>query len=336
MDTRLLDWTDGALIGLYFAVRDGKGYEDAAVWVLGAWELNQEVVHKDEVIPPGDPGTSKEDRERYDRWLPPRFTRARWPHWPAAIYPGHIMPRIGAQRSCFAIHGRDPRGLDAIARELNVRISKILIPSWCVQSIRRSLETCGIDEATVFPDLEGLGKQVNRWLGTTDKKKPHNGVYTRLRPSNIDRGGVGVFAIRKIMKGKPIFPGDPGEMTWIEQGELPLRPNALRDLYDDFAVKKTDEEESKTRYGCPVNFDRLTPSWYLNHSPEPNVRSDEHYNFYALMDIKEGDELTYDYSSFYSERRALCGLRLRRVAFSDPHKRGKMNQRAATSPPSSL
>jgi len=32
--TRLLDWTDGALIALYFAVRHNTGDRDAAVWAL--------------------------------------------------------------------------------------------------------------------------------------------------------------------------------------------------------------------------------------------------------------------------------------------------------------
>ena len=70
--------------------------------------------------------------------------------------------------------------------------------------------------------------------------------------------------------------------------------SALRDLYDDFAIIKND------KYGSPRNFDLLTTSWYLNHSDNPNVAADKHYRFYALRDIKEGEELTVNYRT-YSE-----------------------------------
>ncbi len=53
-------------------------------------------------------------------------------------------------------------------------------------------------------------------------------------------------------------------------------------------------------YGCPKNFNQLTPSWYLNHSDHPNVAFDSNDEFFALRDIRANEELTVDYST-YSE-----------------------------------
>jgi hypothetical protein len=306
--TRLLDWTEGALIALYFAVREKPGYHHAAVWVLNPWKLNQKVVRKFEVVPPGDPGTTDEDRARYNRWLPERFSpRKKWPRWPVAVYPSHITRRIGAQRSSFTIHGADQAGLDAMAELIQCPLMKITIPAWEAKAIRRSLDTCGVDETTVFPDLEGLGRAlVSSWV-TLDERLPHLGVYTRLCPSRVHKGGVGVFAIRKIKKDAPLFIGDNDEMVWVERDELPGARTPVRKLYDDFAVIKTDEQgkkDRKTRYGCPVSFNQLTMSWYLNEPPKsvrPNVRCDpSSYEFFALRDIEPGEELTVAYST-YSE-----------------------------------
>jgi hypothetical protein len=300
-DTRLLDWTDSALIGLYFAVRQNRGYYDAAVWTIDPWKLNRMVVKVEEVVPPGDPGISKEDKTRYEKWLWDRFEkRKRWPTRPAAVYPGHIMRRIGAQKSCFTIHGSDRRGLDRIAGQLKINLTKIVIPSWCVGSIKESLAISGIDETTVFPDLEGLSRRLNE-ENANEEGKPHEKVYARLRPSKLVKGEIGVFAIRKIRKGTPIFRGDLDEMVWLEEGNLPKGPQQVRRLYDDFAVIRPDRRhKKKKRYGCPLNFNRLTISWYLNNSQNPNVRCDKHYNFFAKKDIDVGDELTVDYST-YSE-----------------------------------
>jgi hypothetical protein len=308
--TRLLDWSEGALIGLYFAVRENPGHHHAAVWVLNPWKLNQQVVRKFEVVPPGDPGTTDEDKARYDPWLLERFARRRkWPRWSVAVYPSHITRRIGAQRASFTIHGADQRGLEATAERIQCPLKKITIPSWEAKVIRRSLETCGLDETTVFPDLEGLSRAVVYSWATPDEGLPHRGVYTRLAPSHVDRGGVGVFAIRKIRRGTPLFVGDNDEMVWVENEELPQAPRSVRKLYDDFAVIKTVEKGKKREksryYGCPLSFNRLTVSWYLNEplkSVEPNVRCDpSSYEFFASRDIEPGEELTVDYST-YSEQ----------------------------------
>jgi SET domain-containing protein len=122
--------------------------------------------------------------------------------------------------------------------------------------------------------------------------KPHQGVYTRLQPSEIH--GVGVFAIADIPKGQYIFEPDDSETVFVPSGDTEALPEKLRLLYEDFCVLKDGV------YECPASFNSLTPSWYLNSSSEPNVAVDSALKFYALRDIQEGEELTADYST-YSE-----------------------------------
>jgi SET domain-containing protein len=50
-----------------------------------------------------------------------------------------------------------------------------------------------------------------------------------------------------------------------------------------------------------VNFNYLTPSWYLNEPPTgstASVAADADLNFFACRDIEEGEELTIVYSTF--------------------------------------
>jgi hypothetical protein len=293
--TRLLDWSEGALIGLYFAVRQSRGCKDAAVWVLDPWWLNEGSTGFDEVVLPGDPDILLRDKRLVDRWLPRRFERKkglRMPRRPAAVYPGHIIRRMGAQRSCFTIHGSAPTGLDRLAVSPRSHLVKIVTPSFNVEAIRTALETCGIDDITIFPDLEGLSRTVDKKWKEEKRVLPHEGVVTRLGRSRIH--GIGVFAIRQIQKGAKVFPGDLDEMSWIKEDELGATTKRIQQLYKDFAVLKDG------RYGCPLSFNRLTPSWYLNRSKTPNVRCDENYDFFALRTIRPGEELTADYST-YSE-----------------------------------
>ena len=295
--TRLLDWTDGALIGLYFAVKDNPGFYNAAVWVLDPYKLNELVLDEDAVYAPG--AGSARDRQRVDLWLPEHFDkRSRLPKSPIPVIPTHVARRISSQRSCFTMHGADERGLEMFPTIGRRCLVKILIPSTSVQKIRMELEACGIDEATIFPDLDGLSRCVSARWKPSGQGPPHAGVYTRLRPSGVARGGVGVFAIRRIRRGEHIFPGDNEEVRWVDKAAFKGAPKAVRHLYRDFPVVKGSQ------YGCPLNFNRLTPSWYINEPPEgerPNVRCEAaqgEYDFYALRDIRAGEELTvvYDYS----------------------------------------
>jgi hypothetical protein len=178
MATRLLDWTEGALIALYFAVRHNAGDEDAAVWMLNPYKLNRPLIGKDWVLPPSATGVAKDVYlKKVQKWLPIRFTGMRGlPLKPTAVWPTHVVRRISSQHSCFTLHGRDEAGLDKLQDEKTPCLVKIVIRGSKVNDIKRDLRVCGINESTIFPDLDGLGRSINaRWdigdWGYADKEK---------------------------------------------------------------------------------------------------------------------------------------------------------------------
>jgi hypothetical protein len=295
--TRLLDWTEGALIALYFAVKDNAGHYDAAVWALDPYELNKRVIGKHYVVPPSATGLMPKERIAVSKWLPRRFTCMKGlPKNAIAVYPTHTARRISTQRSCFTIHGTAEDALDRLHANGDGCLVKLTIFARHVQSIRRELERAGVDEATIFPDLTGLSRAISARWQSDAPEQPHAGVLTRLRPSGIHKGGIGVFAIRNIKKGTPLFENDNQEMVWVKESGVPKNPKGIRGLYDDFAVIKDGY------YGCPRSFNRLTIAWYLNEPKKgdrANVRCDPlTYDFFAAQDIQQDEELTVEYSTY--------------------------------------
>lgn len=166
--TRLLDWTESALIALYFAVK-GKvdaSASDAVVWILEPWKLNELAVGLEEVIAPGavESGMVAKDADEYKPWLPDRYSEPRdlTKQFPVAVYPAHFSRRISSQHSCFTVHGSDKNGFEHLPDGVLQYLRKVVIPGANAHEIETSLSVAGIDEVTIYPDLDGLG----RWLAS--------------------------------------------------------------------------------------------------------------------------------------------------------------------------
>src|SRR5258708_823315 len=99
-------------------------------------------------------------------------------------------------------------------------------------------------------------------------------------------------SIRPIPKGTYIFEPDDENLKLIRKEKIANLDPALRELYEDFCVLKGD------KYYCPSSFNKLTPSWYLNTSQDPNVAADLYLKFRTIRNIKTGEELTADYSAY--------------------------------------
>jgi hypothetical protein len=183
--TRLLDWSDSALMALHFAVKsDQQDRNDGYVYVVDrfqlasniselpekqktkvAWEeYRQQCKNRDEPWPhdwdevylPGNHMNSPPDEDEGP--LP----KPELPLAPLVVEFKQFTRRVAAQRSRFTVHGREKNWLTNWASEKQSHIWRISIPSPQLKAIRIQLRDAGVTESVIFPDLDGLGRELNQ------------------------------------------------------------------------------------------------------------------------------------------------------------------------------
>ncbi len=155
MPTRLLDWTTNALAALFFAVRDkDKLDRDGAVFFMDAYQLA--VTQKTK--PEGISTTHKwfnDSVRRISEWRDDlQFPKAIMP-----VRPTHADQRIGLQRSCFTFHVPDHPNLTSGE---NDSLLAFRIPSVAKTNILNDLVLLGLDEFSIFGDLDHLALRLRR------------------------------------------------------------------------------------------------------------------------------------------------------------------------------
>lgn len=171
--TRLLDWTENPLIALHFALMSGphrmtkRGTAsfsaNAAVWVLDPVAWNQHALRHQSF----DGGTLTPGDEPLKSYKPPaEFDNMN--SSAVALYGAHNSARIVAQQGVFVIFGKTIVPMEKLFRSDTfpaTALVKIVIERQYIASIRSTLLKHGITEAVVFPDLEGLAREIKRLFG---------------------------------------------------------------------------------------------------------------------------------------------------------------------------
>ena len=160
--TRLLDWTEGSLIALYFAVRNSENSYNPSVYFMNPFWFDELVYNKDEgegmIYNTDDSAISEEHCSRLLSYIgegeePPKY--------PLCIEPPLINSRMQAQKSVFTIHGRLINPFKILARDNDkVQIVKIRFTTKKAKYIKQQLYGMGITEGALFPDIEGLARDI--------------------------------------------------------------------------------------------------------------------------------------------------------------------------------
>ena len=67
---------------------------------------------------------------------------------------------MSAQRAHFTIFGKDPDGLVSCSARKDSRLVKFKIAYSAIPKIQKQLNLVGVSEFALFPDLEGLGREL--------------------------------------------------------------------------------------------------------------------------------------------------------------------------------
>jgi hypothetical protein len=158
--TRLLDWTETFAVALYFALTDRPPGGHPCIWLLNPRRLNERSREYADTLPPKylgvDPEThayaSYEDRlmEKKMGW-----------NEPVALYPDLTNARIHAQRGSFTIHGDVHEPLRS-GTASPAFLQRVDIPESAFEDAERFMALAGVDDALLFPDLEGLSNALRR------------------------------------------------------------------------------------------------------------------------------------------------------------------------------
>lgn len=166
MPTRLLDWSESALIALAFAViyRSPNNVDGAHIWCLDPLKLNSKFNHLDKNVIPNITENQKA-KDLCDKDYKPDTGEM---ETPIAVYGPQNNPRIVGQKGVFTVFPATNKfQFDNYIGDLGLKI--VIRTKKQVESIQQELFDLGISESMIFPELDSISSEIKREYLTSKK-----------------------------------------------------------------------------------------------------------------------------------------------------------------------
>lgn len=158
--TRFLDWSSNPLVALYVCCKNNPD-TPGTVWVLNRKDYERITVSKQNLSHP--------DKDRIT-CVKELLEGKSSLDYPIVYTPSYVDSRMSAQGSYFMVWGKNEEPLDKLIPESiadsiselneNTCLWQFSVPANSKKKILRSLDDIGINEKTLFPGLEGIGRYI--------------------------------------------------------------------------------------------------------------------------------------------------------------------------------
>jgi hypothetical protein len=156
LPTRLLDWSENPLVGLYFCVENIDDTSDGAIWILDPVGKNRKIANHKARVDYEIPFFGEAVDNLLTNYSPTKMIQEETTSLPPlSAIAVRFSSRMHAQQGAFTIFHREEKPLEEYTDSSSF-LTKYIVPGSAKPALRKELGLLGIHKLSIFPDLDSV------------------------------------------------------------------------------------------------------------------------------------------------------------------------------------